>query len=369
MSILQLTFSRLNRFSTLAGGFLLSVTSLFAQSIPADPEDFHLYLLMGQSNMVGDNISEPEDFETNPRILRQLSNGAWALAADPLHNVGTGPGMAFARKIIEELPENVVIGLIPVARGATDMTYWIPGATGFNIARSRAELALDVGRLKGILWHQGESDSATREQSNAWQGRLLEIIDALREEFQSGDVPFIAGELGYFLGSNPGYGFYTNINNGLQELPVQRANTAVVSAAGLPHLGDFLHFGAATNRAFGRRYFDAYRPLRARFAGVLPEGNEIDVNWFDTWLGIFQISNYPWIFSLEHGFIYALEERPATTWFFDPNSALSWWYTTEELYPYIYSLAQSSWLYYYRGTTEPRVFYNFTTQEFLSLDD
>ena len=41
------------------------------------------------------------------------------------------------------------------------------------------------------------------------------------------------------------------------------------------------------------------------------------------------------------------------------------WYTSPALYPYIYDSYYSAYLYYFQGTSDPRTFYNFTTQQYV----
>ena len=350
----------LKRFSSLLFTLLgLLLTPAFAQvNFPSDPEKFHLYILLGQSNMVGDNTVEAIDRQTNPRILMQNSNGTWSLAAEPLHGVGTGMGMAFARDLIQDLPPDVTIGLLPLAFGGTDIIYWLPGGAGWANSTNRISLAQGIGTFKGILWHQGESDSGTREQANPWQGRLLTLIDNYRQILGNENVPFLAGELGRFLSQRPGYGFFFIINDNLQPLPEQRNLTAVVSSAGLDHLGDNLHFSASTNRVFGRRYADEMRPLLARTDMDLGAFEALDSRWLRSWLGVFETSRYPWVFHLEHGFLYHLPITGDGSWYFDSNPGLGWWFAREADFPNIYSTTRSSWLYYYRGTQNPRLFYD-----------
>lgn len=93
-----------------------------------DP-NFHLYLLVGQSNMAGrgkiDSLSTPN----NPRILMLSDDNKWIIAKDPLHFdkpkvVGVGPGLAFAQKMLSfQKNDNVKIGLIPCAVGGTTIDW------------------------------------------------------------------------------------------------------------------------------------------------------------------------------------------------------------------------------------------------------
>ncbi len=58
-------------------------------------------------------------------------------------------------------------------------------------------------KLKAILWHQGENDSADEAGARSYASRLEGIIRDLRADLGAGDIPFIAGELGRFLITHP----------------------------------------------------------------------------------------------------------------------------------------------------------------------
>jgi len=70
------------------------------------------------------------------------------------------------------------------------------------------------------------------------------------------DLPFIAGEIGYFAKSTP-------INAVIGQLPKYVPHTAVVSAEGLTDKGDKTHFDARSARELGRRYAQAMIKLKA----------------------------------------------------------------------------------------------------------
>ena len=48
-------------------------------------EKFHLFLLVGQSNMAGRGVVDAQDKTPDPRILMLNKAGEWASAVDPLH--------------------------------------------------------------------------------------------------------------------------------------------------------------------------------------------------------------------------------------------------------------------------------------------
>jgi hypothetical protein len=251
--------------------FVSVVTSLRAApaSLPSK-ENFHLFLLVGQSNMAGRGIVTPQDQVQNPRVLMLSQAGEWVPAVDPMHFdkpniVGVGLGRTFGLAIAEATP-SVTIGLIPCAVGGSPIGAWKPGAYyeptkshPWDDAIKRAKIALQSGTLKGILWHQGESDSSA-ELASAYEGKLHDLIVRLRQELRAAEVPFIAGQLGVFVDA-PWNEARKQIDRAHRELPQKVPHTAFVSAEGLKHKGDKVHFDADSYRELGRRYAAAYLKL------------------------------------------------------------------------------------------------------------
>src|SRR5215207_8558200 len=124
---------------------------------------------------------------------------------------------------------------------------------------SRAKLALPAGTLKGILWHQGESDSKP-ELATAYEPKLLALIARLRTELNAPNVPFIAGQMGRFEGA-PWNEQQVLVDKAQRDLPGKIPRTAYVSAEGLKDKGDKIHFDSDSFRELGRRYAEAYLKL------------------------------------------------------------------------------------------------------------
>lgn len=232
-------------------------------------EKFHLFLLVGQSNMAGRGTVEPEDQTPHPRVLMLNKAGEWVPAVDPMHfdkpAAGVGLGKTFAMQIAEA-NRAVTIGLIPCAVGGSPIDAWQPGAFyaatkshPWDDAMQRAHLALKDGTLKGILWHQGESDS-TDALAPGYEVKLQDLVARLRKEFDAPAVPFIAGQMGQFEGA-PWNDARKMVDQAHQDLPKKVKHTAFVSAAGLNHKGDKLHFDAASCREFGKRYAEALKKI------------------------------------------------------------------------------------------------------------
>lgn len=235
-------------------------------------EKFHLFLLVGQSNMAGRGVVTEADKQAHPRVLMLNQAGEWAAAVDPLHFdkpaiVGVGLGRTFALTVAEANPD-IVVGLIPCAVGGSPISSWQPGAFykptdshPWDDALTRARGALQDGTLKGILWHQGESDSVAGA-SEVYESQLHDLIARFRTALDADEVPFIAGQMGQFA-ERPWDVHKRRVDAAHQSLPKQVRATAFVSSNGLAHKGDEVHFDSASYRELGRRYAAAYLKLMA----------------------------------------------------------------------------------------------------------
>lgn len=239
-----------------------------APKLPAK-ENFHLFLLVGQSNMAGRGRIEEQDKKTHPRVLMLNKGGDWVLAADPLHfdkpAAGVGLGKTFGTLIAEANPE-VTVGLIPCAVGGSPIDSWMPGefypptkSHPWDDAIRRAKLAMKSGTLKGILWHQGEADSSDK-LAGEYERKLHDLIARLRKELDAPSVPFIAGQLGQFA-ERPWSKARHQVDQAHRSLPDKIPHAAFASSEGLKHKGDEVHFDSASYRELGKRYAEAFWKL------------------------------------------------------------------------------------------------------------
>ena len=242
--------------------------SLAAETDVPTREQFHLYLLIGQSNMAGRGPLENPPPAVPSRVLKLDQDNNWVPAVEPLHFdnpkiVGAGLGLSFAESMAETNPE-VTIGLIPCAVGGTQLSRWQKGGDLYQQAVVRARQGMKRGTLKGILWHQGEQDAVDLQLSESYAGRLGEMVRDLRAELNAPTVPFVAGELGEFLtGMSRGKPTYPRKINEQIHLAAQSiSHSAVVSSSGLKSKEDLVHFDTPALREFGRRYATAMKQLQ-----------------------------------------------------------------------------------------------------------
>lgn len=243
-----------------------SITSIFAQTAESSNKlDLALYLLIGQSNMAGRGELDGQSI-TSDSILCLNKEGQWEKATDPLHfdksYAGVGLGLTFALDVLEEKPYRK-IGLIPCAVGGTSITKWQPSGKAdapnpYDNAISRAKIALKDGTLKGILWHQGETDSNDRHTE--YEERFEKLLNNLANdlEIDINTIPIVIGEIGYFYVNKRNVKNGKEINEILNSIAQKHNNITCVSSAGLNHKGDSTHFDAPSIREMGRRYAKAY---------------------------------------------------------------------------------------------------------------
>ncbi|MBM3723838.1 MAG: sialate O-acetylesterase [Acidobacteria bacterium] len=216
--------------------------------------------------MAGRGAVEEQDKTPIPGVFMLTKELTWAPAVDPMHFdrptiIGTGLGRSFARELLRARP-GTRIGLIPAAFGGSALDEWQPGTNHFKNAVARARAAMKNGQLRGILWHQGEADSADESKARSYRQRFAVMLSALRAELGAG-LPVVAGQLGEFLRDREGNPspFSGVVNEQLATLPLHLDRVAFASSASLGHKGDVVHFDSPGLRELGRRYALAFRSL------------------------------------------------------------------------------------------------------------
>ena len=229
-------------------------------------EDFLVFLLAGQSNMAGRGEVAEADREIHPRILMLAQDGSWQPAVDPIHYDKARAGAGLARSFAEVLADqdrDITIGLVPAACGGSPISTWVPGgyheqtdSHPYDDAIERTRRALQDGRLAGILWHQGESDSRP-QRAALYKENLVELIERFRRDLETPDVPFIIGQLGQFEGK-PWTDARQQVNQAQIEVAAETPYTAFVSSDGLTAKEDNTHFNRESLQEFGKRYAAAW---------------------------------------------------------------------------------------------------------------
>jgi len=214
----------------------------------AGKQDLDIYLCIGQSNMAGRAPYSKADEAVIPRCYLLNAEDKWEPAKNPLNRYSTirkglnmqkmGPGYMFAQTMLEKYPQKT-IGLVVNAKGGTSIRQWKKGGEFYNEAVRRTKIAMQNGTLKGILWHQGETD----RNDAKWLEKLKVLIADLRAEFKMPDLPVIAGQVNDV----------ELINQQVIKLPDEVKVTGVVSSEGLKAM-DRWHFDEKSMKLLGIRY-------------------------------------------------------------------------------------------------------------------
>ncbi|MFC5050479.1 sialate O-acetylesterase [Rubritalea spongiae] len=219
-------------------------------------EDLAVYLLIGQSNMAG-RAPIPSELAGDLENVFLLNDaGEWAPARNPLNQYSTigkplhiqklGPGYSFAQSMVKANPMQQ-IGLIVNARGGSKIESWQKKQEYYQQTLDRVRQAQKLGSLKGVLWHQGESNHEDPE----YLPKLIQFINDLKADLSMPELPFIVGQINNVA----------LINNQLNQLPQKVKHTACVSSEGLT-TSDKWHYDTKSQLMLGERFAKAMLELQ-----------------------------------------------------------------------------------------------------------
>ncbi len=263
----------------LAGSVSLLLLALAATPAIAAPKP-DVYLLTGQSNMSGRGLVEEltsEERVADPAIQLYGNDGKIRPALDPLDDAtgqvdavssdagiaAVGPGLFFARaaRAVRHRP----ILLVPCAKGGSSIEQWKPGGGrdtlyGSCLARARAV----SGRVRGILWYQGETDAGRPDSAQAWRAAFEALVGRFRQDLDAPRLPIVIVQLADppspRVSAPKTYPSWAAIQV-VQAGPLP-ACVAMVPARGLPMKPDELHLTTAAQRVVGARLAAAMEDLR-----------------------------------------------------------------------------------------------------------
>ena len=203
--------------------------------------------------------------------------GQWYTAIPPLarcfhgsqmngQSMGFGPIDYFGRTMVENLDPAIRVGVIVVGVGGADIQLfeknnyqsylnsaadWLQnyakeyGSNPYGRIIEMGKIAKEVGVIKGILVHQGETNSG---QSN-WPNRLKGVYENMLNDLglKASEVPLLVGEVRY-TGPCSGH------NNVIRNVPNVISTAHVISAQDCEAAGDQYHFSVNGYKLLGKRY-------------------------------------------------------------------------------------------------------------------
>ncbi|MCZ2156629.1 MAG: sialate O-acetylesterase [Bryobacterales bacterium] len=245
-----------------------------------------LWVLAGQSNMEG--VADLVDVEPPHSLVGSFDmTDTWGIAQEPLHFLpyavdrvhwssdrnsgqpkrlaadrveevirrrtkGAGLGLPFAVEMVRLT--GVPVGLIPVAHGGTSMDQWDPAKRGLGGDSLYGSMLRRVnaagGKVKGVLWYQGESD-ASEKAAPLYHEKFKNFIAAVRQDFNAPDLPFYYAQIGlhiYDRDQDP----WDVVQESERQIELEVPRVGMVATIDA-ELDDGIHVGTASQKLTGKR--------------------------------------------------------------------------------------------------------------------
>ncbi|MFE4078204.1 sialate O-acetylesterase [Paenarthrobacter sp. YIM B13468] len=284
--------------------------------------EVHIIVGGGQSNMSGRGTPVGADFDPEDSRVFQFGSGASAItpATVPLdmHDTSTGlsPLTVFAREYLRTQPPGIVVVLVPAAHGGTGFTTTgeNPPPTGYTyVAGGGCWQVTDVGpvnlyeamlaqtqqaitqataffgmapKLKALLWHQGEADSARLTESQ-YATYFDALVNDFRTQLSAPALPVVVGEM------SPDWTVRNVVAAGVMAAHIQTA--ARFQNAGFAYgpantgkHGDDVHYSRVGVERLGKAMHEAYRRALLNVTGnpapppsvsATRTGGTVEIRW------------------------------------------------------------------------------------------
>ena len=245
-----------------------------------------LWVLAGQSNMEG--VGNLENVPVPSAMVNSFDQtDIWVMASEPLHRLpdandrvhwrrpnpqsepvklegdalrqfilnrkkGAGLGLPFALEMVKRT--GVPIGLLPCAHGGTSMDQWSPalkdkgGDSLYGAMVRRVKLA--GGKVKGVLWYQGESD-ASDKAAPLFKEKFQSFVREMRRDFGIPMLPVYYVQIGRHVASATFTG-WNMVQEAQRQLESEIPNAAMTTCVDC-ELDDQIHVGTDANVRLGVR--------------------------------------------------------------------------------------------------------------------
>lgn len=257
-----------------------------------------LWVLAGQSNMQGvGNMVNTE--QPNPMVNLLRMNHQWTQAKEPIHILqespdpvhgtfksdaeraaqvqgayaatkGAGMGMAFGRAMAQATGRPV--GLIATAHGGTSLEQWNPAAKdkggGSLYGSMLAQVQAAGGKVRGVIWYQGESDASPATAAN-YGDRFKALVAAMRADFGGAQMPFYYVQISRFAMPGVDVASWNKVRAEQLRVEPELAPGGMVPAIDLG-LDDLIHIGTPGLITLGER--TAKLAQRDLFKGAVQSG-------------------------------------------------------------------------------------------------
>lgn len=261
-----------------------------------------VYVIAGQSNAVGFGRSPSAD-EVDTRVQLFGLDRRWRDAAHPL-SVGTDYAftpvgdwaatgasafLRFGQVITREL--NYPIGLLQTAQGGMPIKLWDRGALLYE--KMIEVIRAAGGKVKGILWYQGCSDTDTDQDAQNYYHKLTELIAHVREELVQPELPFLVVQINRFM-TDERHARWAWIKEAQRRIALDVPNVYVAPSHDA-NMQDYAHNTPHAQQLLGQRlawlaldqiYHKPFFGKSPDFDHAVYSGNQVKVYWRDVYFAI-----------------------------------------------------------------------------------
>ncbi len=232
----------------------------------------------------------------------------------------------------------------------------VVGATGDDDAGSGAGTAFVFDRQDG-QWVETAKLVAADGSDRARFGAVVSIdgdtiiVGAPQEDEKGND----AGAVYIFQRDTEGEGGW------LQEAKLTAGDATAEDQFGATVAvgGGFVVSGAFRNDVLGESSGSAYlfqlggEPSSA-YEDVFDGGGDLGGGWhFSGWFGFYNVNFMPWIFHLQHEWMFLTQESVSDSTFLYDLSSQGWFFTGSTQYPNLFSFVRNAWVFYFEETSGP----------------
>jgi hypothetical protein len=246
-----------------------------AEIVDAPISKCKLYILAGQSNMVGRGR-----YDQLPPEERLLPDNVAIRARSLDHHLAEvegvfGPEHSLARVLGRAYPDHSLF-LVKYAVDASSLLDWQPVWTEEDatltghaqygplyqslmgwLEKTRGTIPEDC-EAAAFFWMQGERDALFPEAARQYEENLVRLIAHIRADLGVPDLPFFLGQV------NPPteqYPAVEEVRAAQARLAERVRHTALVPTDGLSKAADGLHYDTAGQVELGRRFAQAYQAM------------------------------------------------------------------------------------------------------------
>lgn len=223
-----------------------------------------VYVIAGQSNSAGygkDPIYDPP--ELGIHLLK--NSGKWDIASHPMNestnschienrencNPGHSPYLSFAKQIKRET--GYPIGLVQTSLGGSYLSAWNPQEDGVLYKNMMNIIMAQGGKIKGILWYQGCSDTE-EGLCDTYLDRFKSLVENIRIDLKDDKLPIFTVQLNRKVTSAT-----TESNMGWAKVreAQRQAHKEILGVYVIPtidsNLSDAIHISSSSNMVIGER--------------------------------------------------------------------------------------------------------------------